>query len=163
MTFNSVRAVGAFLILSATSGCGFMQRQSFRQPDVYVQDVRLAGIGLQGGTIDVILSLYNGNDYRLDASSLRYKAMVDTLNVAEGTIEPRVTLLPKDSTVIKLPVNFGLREVLAAGARLKERGTVPFEVSGDIKIETPFGSVTRPFKQRGSYDGVNISIIKPGK
>jgi hypothetical protein len=58
-----------------------------------------------------------------------------------------------------VPVEFGFRDVLTVGARLASRGTLPFELSGDLKVNTPFGSVTRAFQERGDYDGVNVSIL----
>jgi LEA14-like dessication related protein len=135
-----------------------MQRQAFAQPEVVVTNVRLAGIGTQGGKIDIELAIFNPNNFRLDASSVRYRVMVDSIKLAEGIIEKRVTLLKRDSTKVHIPVNFGFREVLAVGARLAQTGSLPFDLEGELKVDTPFGSVSRAFAQRGSYDGLNISI-----
>jgi LEA14-like dessication related protein len=155
---RTIRRAAAALMLMPLAACGFMQRQSFGQPEVVVDDVRLTGIGLQGGKIDIILAVYNPNNYRLDASQLQYTALIDTLRVADGTIAPRVTLVPKDTSKITVPMNFGFRQVAAAAQMAAQRGTIPFRVYGDLKIDTPFGSVTRKFDQRGTYDGVNVSI-----
>mgnify|MGYP003350877281 CR=1 FL=1 len=35
--------------------------------EVTVQDVRLTGIGLTGGSLDVLVNVKNPNDFRLDA------------------------------------------------------------------------------------------------
>jgi LEA14-like dessication related protein len=140
-------------------GCATLSRQAFTPPVVTVQDVRLAGIGLQGGRIDVHVSLYNPNGYRLDASTIRYRVLVDTLQLAAGTIEEDINLGRRDSTQLRFPVNFGLRETIAASNLLAAKGTLPFELEGDLRVLTPFGAITRPFRQRGTYDGVNISIL----
>jgi LEA14-like dessication related protein len=126
---------------------------------VTVKDVRLAGIGLQGGRIDVHVSLYNPNGYRLDASTVRYRVLVDTLQIAAGTIEEEINLDRRDSTELRFPVNFGLREVTAARNLLVAKGTLPFELEGELRVLTPFGAITRPFRERGTYDGINISIL----
>ncbi|HKS05437.1 MAG TPA: LEA type 2 family protein [Gemmatimonadaceae bacterium] len=159
MTRNVARAVCALAVVVSVSGCSFMRKQAFGQPDVTVADVRLAGLGTQGGTINVILAIYNPNNYRLDAEAINYRVLVDTLQLATGTIDRRVTLPQKDSTRISVPVTFGFREVLQIGTRLSQRGTLPFKMLGDVRIVTPFGGVTRTFSQSGTYDGVNISIV----
>jgi LEA14-like dessication related protein len=116
-------------------------------------------VGFEGGRIDVHLGLYNPNGYRLDASSVRYEVFVDTLRLANGTIEQEINLGRRDSTSLRIPVNFGLRQVASATTMLAAKGTLPFHLVGELRVLTPFGAVTRSFEQRGSYDGVNISIL----
>ena len=159
MTRHVARAAGALTAVLLTTGCSFLKRQAFGQPDVTVADVRLAGLGVQGGTINVILSVYNPNDFRLDAEAISYRVLVDTLQLATGVVDRRVTLPQKDSTRIAVPVTFGFREVMQIGTQLSQRGTLPFKLLGDVRVVTPFGSVTRAFSQSGTYDGLNISII----
>lgn len=153
---TTVRVVALALLF--VTGCATLSRQAFTPPVVTVKDVRLAGVGLQGGRIDVLVSLYNPNGYRLDASTIRYRVLVDTLQVAAGTIEQEINLSKQDSTDIRFPVEFGLREVTAAANMLAAKGTLPFELEGELRVLTAFGAITRPFRQRGTYDGVNISI-----
>ena len=162
MTRTTTRGACALILLMFTSACAFMQRQAFAPPEVAVSRVRLAGIGSQGGMIDIELAVFNPNHFRLDASSVRYRVMVDTIKLAEGSIDNRVTLLQRDSTRVHLPVTFGFREVLAVGQRLTQTGSLPFDLMGELKVDTPFGSVSRAFAQRGSYDGLNITIY-PGR
>jgi len=50
--------------------------------------VQVGGVGLTGGTLDVILSVYNPNGYRLDATRITYKVMVDSLDVGAGALDP---------------------------------------------------------------------------
>ena len=139
-----------------------MQRQAFAPPDVTVGDVRLAAVGTQGGRIDVVLQIYNPNSFRLDASTLRYRVLVDTITLGEGTIDNRVTIMPKDSADVRVPVAFGFQRVVSVAGRLVQQGSLPFQLVGDLKVLTPFGSVTRAFDQRGTYDGVSISLRRPG-
>ena len=153
-------AIALFLCLTL-DGCTFFMRQAFAPPTIAVSDVRLAGIGTQGGTIDVVLTLHNTNGYRLDATDVQYNLRVDTLLIASGTINQRVTLMQKDSATVKVPVNFGLREVMLAGQQLTKHGSLPFRVDGTITVETTFGSVHRAFAQTGTYDGMNFSLLPP--
>lgn len=163
MTRFVPRAASALIALLALGGCAFMARQAFTPPTISVSDVRLAGIGTQGGTINVVLMLHNSNDFRLDATDVHYNVHVDTLLIATGTINQRVTMLQKDSVTVKLPVTFGLREVLIAGQQLQQHGSLPFKVDGEITVETTFGNVRRPFVQMGTFDGLNFSLLPPKK
>lgn len=114
-------------------GCATLQRQAFSPPVVTVKDVRLAGMGFEGGRIDVHLSMYNPNGYRLDASSVRYEVFVDTLRLANGTIDQDINLAKRDSAALRIPVNFGLRQVASATTMLAAKGTLPFELVGELK------------------------------
>jgi LEA14-like dessication related protein len=159
-TVHTQRALCALaLALVTANGCATLRRQAFAAPVVTMKDVRLAGMGTQGGRLDVVLSMYNPNGYRLDAEAIHYKVLVDTLELGSGTIDQRITMLRKDSTELRIPVSFGLREVLAASAMLTQRGSLEFRLIGDVRVATPFGDVTRSIDQRGTYDGVNISLL----
>lgn len=148
----------AFAIV-AVSGCATLKRQAFAAPVITTKDVRMGGLGTLGGRIDVVLSMYNPNGYRIDADAIHYKVLVDTLELGSGTIDQRITMLKKDSTELRIPVSFGLREVLAASALLTQRGSLEFQLLGDVRVATPFGGVTRKIDQRGTFDGVNISLL----
>ena len=53
-----------------TAGCSVLGRAAFQEPVVNLKGVELRGVGLTGGTLDVRLSVYNPNGYRLDATRL---------------------------------------------------------------------------------------------
>jgi LEA14-like dessication related protein len=147
----------------ALAGCAALMRQAFVAPTIAVSDVRLAGVGTQGGTINVLLTLHNANGYRIDATDIQYNLRVDTLLLASGTINQRVTLLQKDSAKVRVPVNFGLKEVMLAGQQLSKTGSLPFKIDGEVTVETAFGNIRRAFAQTGTYDGMNFSLMPPKK
>ena len=62
--------VTATAVIATVAGCSVLGKQAFQQPIVHLQDVRLNGVGLTGGNLDVKLSVYNPNGYRLDATKL---------------------------------------------------------------------------------------------
>src|SRR4051812_35034568 len=55
-----------------TAGCSALGRAAFKDPIVNLRSVEVRGLGLTGGTLDVRLSVYNPNGYRLDATRLTY-------------------------------------------------------------------------------------------
>jgi LEA14-like dessication related protein len=129
-----------------------MARQAFQNPVVELHDVVIKGIGLQGGSLDVVLDVYNPNGYRIDASRVTYTVFADSLKVATGEVTKLVTLEDKKTSRVTLPVNFTMRELQQAAGILLQRGSVDYTVQGDFTLATPFGSITRPYRSKGRYD-----------
>src|SRR2546421_5470374 len=51
-------------------GCATLGRLSFTEPDVTLQEIDVTGIGLTGGTFDLVFDVWNPNDYRLRSTRL---------------------------------------------------------------------------------------------
>jgi LEA14-like dessication related protein len=143
--------LAAFLVLAA-AGCARFARSAFQNPVVELRDVQVKGLGVQGGSLDVILDVYNPNDYRIDASRVTYTLMADSLQVATGEVTKMVTLDNRKTSRVTLPVNFTFRELSQAANILVQRGSVDYTVRGDFTLATPFGSITRPYTSKGRYD-----------
>ena len=139
-------------LVAAVSGCATLARQAFANPVVAVKDVRVKGVGMQGGSLDLILDVYNPNEYRLDASRITYQVWVDSNQIATGEIEKLVTLTDKGNSEVVVPVNFTFASVQKALLHYAQRGSVDYRVTGDFTMKTPFGSVTRPYSGAGRLD-----------
>jgi LEA14-like dessication related protein len=146
-----IALLAAFLALGAT-GCASLARSAFQNPMVELKDVRVKGIGLQGGSLDVVLDVYNPNDYRIDASRVTYTLLADSIQVATGEVTKLVTLDNRRMSTVILPVTFTLRELNQAANVLLQRGSIDYIVRGDFTLATPFGSITRPYSSKGRYD-----------
>jgi LEA14-like dessication related protein len=135
----------------AAYGCASIGRNAFAEPVVTLRDVKLQGIGMTGGSFDVVLSVYNPNGYRLDASQLNYNLFVDTLRFANGTLNQQFTVQEKDSTIVRVPVNFSYAGVGEAGRQLLNTGSVNYRVNGDVTVATPVGSFKVPYDRTGRF------------
>ena len=140
-------AVSAAVLAGA--GCSALGRQVFKQPKVTVQDVRLTGIGLTGGSLDVLVNVDNPNDFRLDATRMTYQVAVDTTPVANGLVRSTFTVQGKGSQQVRIPVNFTFSGLAAAGRSLMSNGSAPYTVTGDVTVGTPIGNFTIPYHQTG--------------
>lgn len=143
---------GLALVATAAAACASMGRSTFATPVVELKDVRVKGIGLQGGSLDLILDVYNPNNYRLDATKVTYTLFVDTNQVATGEITKLVTLTEHVKSEVVLPVSFTVQQLLGAARMLTGTGSVDYRVAGDVTVATPFGSFTRPYNGKGRYD-----------
>ena len=143
----------AALLLSVSS-CASIARQAFANPVVEVKDVRVRSIGLVGGTLDVVLAVYNPNEYRLDATRITYNFFVDTTQVVTGAIDELVTLDERGRSEIVVPVTFGYQAMTIAMREYLAKGALDYRVSGEFTIVTTFGNITRPYSGRGRVAGM---------
>ena len=148
------RVALAVAVIIGTAACAGYLRSEFGTPVVELRDVRIKGIGLQGGSLDLVLDVYNPNNYRLDASRITYALLVDTTSIAAGEITKLVTLETKKKSEVILPVTFTTRELLGAAAIITRMGSVDYTVKGELTVATPIGNFTRPYSGKGRFDSL---------
>ena len=137
--------------LGGAAGCASLGRNVFKEPVVNFQQLSINGLGLTGGSLDVVLSVYNPNNYRLDATRLTYNLMIDSVRFGTGALDQKFTVQSGDSTIVRLPVSFTYAGIGEAGRQLINTGTVNYRVTGDVTVGTPLGSFTRPYDRSGRY------------
>ncbi|MBX7118623.1 MAG: LEA type 2 family protein [Gemmatimonadaceae bacterium] len=142
----------AMAAVATTAGCKTLARQAFANPVVEVKDVRVKGVGTQGGSLDLVLDVYNPNEYRIDARRISYSVVVDSSEIATGEIERLVTLTDKGHSEIVVPVNFTYAAVQKAVMKFALRGSLDYRVAGQFTMVTPVGSITRPYSGAGRLD-----------
>jgi LEA14-like dessication related protein len=135
----------------AVAGCSALGTAAFKQPVVSLQDVKVTGVGLNGGSLDVVLNVQNPNDFRLDATQLRYNVLVDTVPLANGTTTQQFTVEGKRAQQVHIPISFTYAGVGQAGRQLMNTGSVNYTVRGDVTVGSPIGNFTVPFSQTGRY------------
>ena len=152
---KNVKRVALGLLAVAAAGCAALGRKTFAEPIVRLKDVSITGLGLQGGTLDVHLSVYNPNHFNLDALKMTYKVDVDSIPVGDGDLGNRFVVPAGDSSEVRLPVRFTYAGLGAAGQSLLRSGTINYRVRGDFTVSTPLGNFTRPYDQKGRYNSVS--------
>ena len=144
-------AVSALTLTAAAAGCATIARQAFQEPVVSVRDIRLQGLGLTGGTVDVALAVYNPNNYRLDATRLTYKLLLDTVTFATGALTEQQTVHGRDTLLVRIPVSFTYRGVGEAGRQVLNTGSVNYRLLGDVTVGSPLGPFTVPYSSTGRF------------
>ena len=146
---------GVAAALVGVAGCSAIGKQAFQQPIVHLQDVRVNGLGLNGGNLDVKLSVYNPNGYRMDATRMTYNVVVgDSVRFAQGTVDNRFTVNGNDSSVVTIPVNFTYAGIGAAGRQLLNTGGVNYRVNGDVTVGTVVGNFSVPYSSTGRFNAL---------
>jgi len=148
---RKVAIMAAVIAIASGVGCSKVGKQMLREPVVTLKDVRLVGIGVTGGTLDVFLNVFNPNEFRLDGSRLTYQVFADSTAVGSGTLDQQFTVQNGDSTTIRLPLTFTYTGLGAAARQIQNQGSVNYRVKGEIEVATPIGKFTRPYDQSGRY------------
>jgi len=152
-----VGAAVAAVLAVTTAACASLGRSVFSEPVVNFRNLEVKGLGLTGGSLDVVLSVYNPNGFKLDATRLTYQLQVDTIPVGTGAIDQEFVVQEKDSAIVRLPVSFTYAGLGAAGRQLIQSGAVNYRVLGDVTVRTPLGNFTRPFDRTGRYTALRGS------
>ncbi|HEX6537298.1 MAG TPA: LEA type 2 family protein [Gemmatimonadaceae bacterium] len=141
--------------LVATLGCGSSgpspEPVPFEQPVVALRHVRLRGVGLRGGALEVEMGVYNPNDYDLVSPRVHYRVYVGDAEVASGLTDLNVVLPSRDSTVVRIPASVGYGAMRRAGRELLGTGAAPYRVLGRITVGTPYGRLSFPYDRAGQF------------
>lgn len=145
------RSIVAALAALVLAGCASLGLGGFKEPIVHFNDAKVRGLGLSGGSVDVVLSVYNPNGFDLNATRLSYRLMVEDKELGTGALNNAFRVGDNDSTYVTIPVDFTYAGLGAAGRQLLTSGTINYRVLGDFTVQTPLGSFTRPYDQRGRF------------
>lgn len=149
-------AIGAAIAALAlfVGACATLGRATFKEPVVSLKEFTITGLGISGGSVDVVLSIYNPNHFKLDATKMTYRVDVDSVQLGNGELDSRFTVNSGDSSTVRLPVRFTYAGLGAAGRSLITAGTINYRVRGDFTVDTPLGNFSRPYDRTGRYSSV---------
>ncbi len=149
------RAVFGALAAALMAGCASLGRAAFAEPMVELRDVRIVGLGIDGGNVDVVLSVYNPNRFNLDATRMTYRVDVDSVQLGNGALDSRFVVPSGDTSMVRLPIRFTYRGLGEAGRQILSTGSVNYRVRGDFTVVTPIGNFTRPYDRTGRFSTVS--------
>ena len=139
--------LSALLVLAA---CATLGRLSFSEPDVSLQEIAVTGIGLTGGTFDLVFDVYNPNDYRLRSTRLEVGIDLEGTHFGDALLDRPLDLSPTNHSRVVVPVRFEWAG-LGAGARaLVTRQSVGYGMTGAVLLETPLGDRRVAIKGAGT-------------
>ena len=148
---KGIALAAAAVAVAVTAACSTLGRAAFADPVVTLRDVQVASMGLTGGNLNVRLNVYNPNGFRLDATRLTYRLLIDSTPLANGVMDSRFTVQDKDSTMVTIPVAFSWSGLGAGVRSVFNTGAVNYRVNGDVTVGTPVGNFTIPYSQTGRY------------
>ncbi len=148
--------LGLTMVVGAAACRTTAEEVAFREPMVTLRDVRLRGVGLNGGSIDIVVNVTNLNHFPLAVRALTYQLAVDSVRFGQGSTDQAFTVPPRDSANATLPLTFSYAGIGQAGRDLMGTGTVTYHVLGSITVNTDVGEFTRPFDRTARLASLNI-------
>jgi LEA14-like dessication related protein len=156
MRSSVVRPLLAAILLVVLTACG---SRVFRQPEVTLESVQLAGLGLRGGTLLVNVEVMNPNRFALNANQLRYQlAIADTenprdttwLDLASGIYSEQFSVGAGQTASVQVPVEFTYAGLGGAAGSLLRAGTFNYRATGVVDVRTPLSTHEVPFRRGGT-------------
>lgn len=145
--------IGAAMILG---GCRAALDRVFTAPTVALRGVELTGLGLQGASLDVTLSIVNPNPYPLSAARASYRLLVaDSTELGRGSAATPLRVAGDDSALVRLPLDVQWSAVSRAGRRALRGGVVDYRVIGEVVANTPLGERAIPIDAGGRFSAVS--------
>jgi LEA14-like dessication related protein len=131
--------VAAALLLGVLAGCALLGRARFEAPGVSLAQVRVTGIGLTGGTLDLVFDVYNPNSYELRTTRMDVRVALEGIHFGEVALGRVVTLPRESDSEVTVPLRFTWEGVGAGARALIARGSVQYRLEGRMLVGTPVG------------------------
>ncbi len=144
-------AAAAVFVAGTTAACASLGLGHWTQPVVNLKDVKVRGLGMTGGSLNIVLNVYNPNGFSLNGTRLTYKLLVDSIPFGTGATDQKFVVNSNDSATVTLPLDFSYAGVSTAMRDIMARGTVNYRVLGDITVGTAIGTKTIGYDRTGSF------------
>ena len=132
------------------TGCAtVLQQLQFSRPSLDLETIQVTGISFTGGSVDLILDVFNPNSY--DLNTMRVEAGIDLEGTHFGDVswEEPVTLPSGEHTTVRVPLSFTWSGVGAGARGLLTRGTVNYVLDTRLFLDTPLGDRAVGFETSG--------------
>lgn len=136
--------LGAFLV----AGCAGL-KDYFKDPDLKLQRVVVRGVGLTGGTMDLVVGVYNPNAFDLRGTRLRVGLDVEGSHVGDAEYARAFQVQKGDTTAVMVPVRFNWNGLAGAVRSALGYGELPYKLTGQLTVGTPIGDRSIAFTREG--------------
>ena len=143
-----LRPAGRILGLAVLAGCAGLQGY-FREPDVNLQRAVVRGVGLTGGTMDLVVGVYNPNPFDLQGTKLQLGLDVENSHVGDVEYSSDFQTQKGDTTVLTLPLSFTWTGLAGAARTALNSGELPYTLKGELSVATPVGPRQVAFTRQG--------------
>jgi LEA14-like dessication related protein len=115
------------------------QVMGFKEPQVQLQEINITGFSLAGGTVDLVLDVFNPNDYRLRSTRLEVSLDLEGTHFGDALIDRPLDLSPLNHNRVVMPVRFVWAGVSAGMRALLARPSIRYTMGGAVLVNTPIG------------------------
>ena len=136
------------LCASLSAGCAGLSG-ALKEPDLRLDRVILRGVGVTGGTMDLVVAVYNPNNFDLNGTRIEVGFDVEDSHVGDLEYDTDFQMQRGDTTALTLPVRFNWNGLASAVRAALGYGDLPYTLKGQLTVDTPFGAHNVPFTREG--------------
>jgi len=114
-------------------------RLTFSEPTVELKQINITGLGLSGGTLDLVFDVYNPNAYRLRSTRTEISLDLEGKHFGDALLERPLDLSPTNHSQVIVPVRFDWAGIGAGARGLLRRKAIGYGVTGAVLLDTPVG------------------------
>ena len=119
--------------------CATLGKLAFSEPDIQLKSIDITGLGLSGGTMNLIFDAYNPNDYRMRSLRIEVGLDLEGTHFGDAVLEKPLDLSPQNHNQVVVPVRFEWAGVGAGARALLSRQAIRYGLSGAVLLDTPIG------------------------
>ena len=153
----------AIVLLTSVGACSAI-RELFKEPDVQLQRVVLRGVGMNGGSLDLIVDVDNPNGFTLHGTKLEVGFDVEGQHLGDISYDDEFSVDENGKTTLTLPLTFGWAGVGSAVRAALGSGDLPYKMKGQVELSTPWGRKEVPFAREGRVALTRLAraLVIPG-
>ena len=145
------KAASAVVLSVAVLACATLRNAlTFESPQIELQEINVTGMGLSGGTLDLVFDVYNPNQYRLRSTRLEVGLELASTDFGEALIDKPLDLSPQNHSRVVMPVRFTWAGVGAAARSLLQSQELPYGITGAVMLDTPLGERRVQLQSKGN-------------
>lgn len=126
-------------VVVIASACATLRGLTFQEPEVSLQEIQITGIGLTGGTFNLVFDVWNPNDYRLRSTRLEVGVDLEGTHFGDALLDRPLDLSPTNHNQVVVPVRFEWAGLGAGAKALLSRRAVAYTIAGRVLLDTPLG------------------------
>src|SRR2546422_9505245 len=135
MNRTRVSVVASALLLSLAACATLRSVLQFQEPQIALQQINITGMGLTGGTLDLVFDVWNPNDYRLRSTRLEVGIDLEGTHFGEALLDRPLDLSPTNHSRVVVPVRFEWAGLGAGGRALLTRRAVGYGITGRVLLD----------------------------
>jgi len=124
----------------AAAACGPFSQYGFQRPSLELTAIDITGLGLQGGTLDLLLDVRNPNTYELRTTRITVVIYLEDTRFGDAALTRALVLPAGETTRVVVPVAFSWSGVGSGARGLIARGAVRYLLDGRLELDTPIGA-----------------------
>jgi LEA14-like dessication related protein len=154
------RASGLLALAAALGGCAGLGN-ILKDPDIRLNQVVVRSIGLSGGNLDLLVDVDNPNDFDLQGTEVELGFDVEGSHLGDVRYSDDFRVDRGARTTLTLPLRFEWAGLGGAVRSALNQGEIPYEMKGQISVQTPWGDHSVPFTKTGRAPLSRVAGVLP--